>query len=335
MLRFIDGFKHYGTADMAKKWSHIDGITIYNAGAPTGGGHAVFTGIQNAMWKSFDAQRVWIVGVRHRWSGLDDSLHRIMYGSSLQIGLHVRSGGYLTVLRSTSNTEIARSAEPLLIEDAWKYIEMKVYISSTSGTVDVRVDGQDVINLSGINTNPLGITDQTATTTGFGTGWVDADGQGLTDYYVCDGQGSLNNDFLGDVEVQTLYPNAAGNNSQWTPLSGDNYTNVDESVSDNDTSYVYASSAGTIDTYEYDSMTAVSGVVHGIQHNIWARKAMSGSVSVAPVTRPNATDYTGESQTVASTYADLMVIEETNPDTGLTWTISEVNAAQFGQKVVA
>jgi hypothetical protein len=38
---------------------------------------------------------------------------------------------------------------------------------------------------------------------------------------------------------------------------------------------------------------------------------------------------------LALSYQDFVSLEETNPDTGLPWTVSDVNNAQFGQKVVA
>ena len=56
------------------------------------------------------------------------------------------------------------------------------------------------------------------------------------DLYICDGTtvpGEPVNDFLGDVRVDTLYPNGNGNSSQWVGQdanSTDNYLNVDDTL---------------------------------------------------------------------------------------------------------
>ena len=62
----------------------------------------------------------------------------------------------------------------------------------------------------------------------------------VDDLYVLDGTASTpaNNDFLGDVRVEGLDPNAAGSNAAWTPSAGANYACVNETPPTDDTSYV-------------------------------------------------------------------------------------------------
>jgi len=346
MLRFIDGFKHYGTADVSKKWTNTSNVTVANTGGPTGGGYMYWNQIASCFVRqAFDEQRTWVFGFRHRWSGWqatgvlfggNDILHFIGYGSGPQVEVSCDVDGRLAVSSGHGTTW---TPAPVLSAGVWKYIELKVFISTAAGTIDIRVDGEDVINLTGINTNPLGVSAQTSTAIGIGQGQLNRPsgltGPLYTDVYICDGQGSLNNDFLGDLEVQTLYPMGAGNNSQWTPTAGANWEDVDDPAANGDTDYVYASVVGDVDTYTYTDMTGVSGTIAGIQHNIFTRKASAGTVRIASVSRPNATDYDGEAETLSVSYRNLMSIEETNPETGIPWTVSQVNGAQFGQKVVA
>jgi hypothetical protein len=78
---------------------------------------------------------------------------------------------------------------------------MKVYCHATAGTVDVRFNGCPVYSRSSMNTLPSG---------GIATRAVLGDGYPpysmsyvrIDDFYVCDGTGSKNNDFLGDVLVK-------------------------------------------------------------------------------------------------------------------------------------
>jgi hypothetical protein len=346
MLRFIDGFKHYATADISKKWTIASCAGVANTGGPTGGGYAYWNDmVSNELWQIFEEQRTWVFGFRHMWSGYatggifvnNDQLHYIGYGGGTQVEVVCDGTGRLGVASGHGTTW---TPAPVLAAGTWKYIELKVFISTAAGTIDIRVDGEDVINLTGINTNPVGVIEQTANTVGMGKGRMNTpsglSGPLYTDLYICDGQGSLNKDFLGDLEVQTLYPMGAGNNSQWTPTAGSNWENVDDPAANGDTDYVHASEDSAIDTYTYTDVTGgVSGIVAGIQHSIFARKASAGTVHVAAVTRPNATDYIGDAETLSISYRNLVSIEETNPETDIPWTISGVNAAQFGQKVVA
>lgn len=343
-LRFMDGFKHYATGDMVLKWGAADYAGVSVTGGPTSGGFAWWTGNGNKrLAKSLTDSDFWVVGVRHLWSGDwtpvllsrgGDFIHTISYGTGVQVQLEATADGRLAVYSAFG---VATTATPVLTALAWRYIEMKVLISSTVGTVDVRVDGEDVLNLTNVNTNPVGVG--LANTVGLGDGGLGHtygwNAPRYTDYYACDGLGATNKDFLGDIEVQTLFPSAPGNNAQWSPLSGANWENVDDGTPDYDSSYVYASLDGAIDTYVYTDLTAVSGVIHGVQHNIFARKVSSGTVHVKPVSRPNAADFDGPSAALSNSYQSILSVEETNPETGIGWTISDVNNAQFGQKVVA
>lgn len=56
-------------------------------------------------------------------------------------------------------TEIASTAIPVVTANGWYHLEIKVVISDTVGSVEVRVEGQVVINESTLNlgTTPIGI----------------------------------------------------------------------------------------------------------------------------------------------------------------------------------
>jgi hypothetical protein len=56
---------------------------------------------------------------------------------------------------------------------------------------------------------------------------------------------------------------------------------------------------------------------------------------VALVTRPGSTDRVGATQSVLDTYSMLPQVWDTNPDTAAAWTVAEVNASQFGERLIA
>jgi hypothetical protein len=157
----------------------------------------------------------------------------------------------------------------------------------------------------------------------------------IDDFWVCDDTGGVNDTFLGDCRVQCLFPDGAGASSGWTPLSGTNFSNVDDSVPDNDTTYVSTGAAGTIDTYSMQNLAATTGSVKAVQTVIDARKDDSGTRTIAPVFHIGASDYVGSNQNIMTTYAMFLQVYQVSPATAIAWTVAEVNALNAGQKLVA
>jgi hypothetical protein len=154
----------------------------------------------------------------------------------------------------------------------------------------------------------------------------------IDDMYICDGSGSLNNDFLGDVTVSALLPNGAGNTTGWTASAGSNYQCVDEATPNDDTDYVSTSTLTAKDTYAFPSVVA-GAEVKAIQVFAAVRKATEGPGKVKHVVRSNSTDYDSAEMGIGgTTYSYTRTVHETDPATGVAWTESGVNAAEFGIK---
>ena len=79
-------------------------------------------------------------------------------------------------------------------------------------------------------------------------GWIPT----YDDWYVCDNSGPVNNNFLGDVQVGLLLPNAAGDAAGWTGSGGGaHYGYVDENPLDSDASYVETDQSGAEELWNY------------------------------------------------------------------------------------
>jgi hypothetical protein len=160
----------------------------------------------------------------------------------------------------------------------------------------------------------------------------------MDDLYVCDDSGPVNNDFLGDVSVEALFPNAAGTNADWAATgAGTNHEAVDETTPDDDTTYVASSTATDKDLYNFDSMTLTSGTVFGVQLNCYARRDDAGNRVMNLIAESNGTENLGTSNidVLNPTYSYFNEIYELDPDTAVAWTVSGINAAEFGQQVVS
>jgi hypothetical protein len=217
------------------------------------------------------------------------------------------------------------------------YIECKVTIDDSTGVVVVKVNEITDINLSSQDTRNAGnasvdrIRPQT-------TSWVSGAASFFDDLVIWDTTGGApTNDFLGDIRVEALFPNGNGNSSQWVGNDGnstDNYLLVDETAPNSDTDYVESSTVGNKDTYAYGNLTPTTGTVYGVQINPFAKKTDAGARSIVSVARHSGSETDGPVKTLNSTYGYLPDIRETKPGGGA-WSISDINAAEFGIKVNA
>ncbi len=238
------------------------------------------------------------------------------------INLRINVDGTLSVYHIT--TLLATSTLALNLS-TWYYIEMKVYtIDNPTGTVDVRVNEADWINLSGIITQAgwFGSHDS------FKLGECDVE-TWYDDIYFLDGTGTINNDFLGTRKVSVIRPNAAGDASQWTPDSGTNYDRVNEVELDEDTSYVETSASIPMDLYNYEPTINLTDV-DGIQIMTEVRVTF-GSRGFQTMTKSGPTlDFDSGGIITSTKYVTVSSVGELNPDTLLPWTPGEIDAAQFG-----
>lgn len=84
------------------------------------------------------------------------------------------------------------------------------------------------------------------------------------DLYICDGEGDVNNDYLGDVSVFVTRPIADSTPNEWSnpSLSPDNYAQIDE-ASTNDSDYIHSHVTGDQDFHEYSDIVLPSPIVAG------------------------------------------------------------------------
>jgi hypothetical protein len=247
----------------------------------------------------------------------------------------LKSDGNLAVTRN--GTVLGTGTTPLSL-NTYYYIELKIKIHSSTGTVDIHVNGTSLISLTGQNTQSTG--NATANEIVLGQ-WTAAAGANVffDDVYMCDGAGSTNNTFLGDCRVDCYLPTGNGSNSAFTNNSGNstnNYTHVNEASQDGDTSYVADLTVNDIDSYAITGLTHTPSSIFGLQTNLIAKNDDAGARSICPLLYRSATAYAGTSVPLGSTnYVDKLQIYEQDPATSAAWTKTNLNATEFGVKVTA
>lgn len=249
-------------------------------------------------------------------------------GSNDQITVTRESDGSLAIRRGgVAGTILAQSAANVIsTAGIWYHIQLSATIHGSAGAAEVRVNGNTVVSVSGVNTSASGnnfinkiFWERPA---GINTATVD-------DVWVSDTA------FQGDCKVETTYPNADGATNNWTPSGAANrYQCVDEANENNgDTDYVLSGNVGDIQLFDFAALVTTQGTVKGAKFNHTSRKDDAGTREVKGVIRSNSINSERSTVALSETYQVLGEATIQDPTDSLVWTIAKANAVQFGVKV--
>ena len=239
--------------------------------------------------------------------------------------LKILAGGGLALHRSDNDTQIAVSSSIIWpTGNVWRYLEIK-YTTST-GACEVRVDGVSVLTGTLPTTSTVSSVSYPNQPNGQCQFLID-------DIYVVDTTGSRNNDYLGDVRVNTLLPTADGTYQDMTPSTGTAHYSLVNEVSPNTTNYVSSAIAGTKDSYQFADLGSGTGGVFGLRVTSYAHKDSTGTAGLRNIARVNGADYDGANIAPLSvSWTATSEMWENNPATGAQWEASDINSAEFGVK---
>ncbi len=272
----------------------------------------------------FDAQAVGLGGNDFVFKFLEGITVHVMIKFTLANGtIEVeRSGGGFIATSSTS-------AYPL---NAWFHIEVKIKIHDTTGTAQIRIDGVDVINETGLDTRNGGTAGLIDLVT-FGSAESNSAILRINDIFILNEQGSAPlNDLIGPHTIESLRADGAGNYTNWDPLAGTNWEAVDDpidAVHDGDATYVETTVAER-DSYTFEALVSGEDPI-AVQAKATSR--FTGTQQdFNTFLRRSSTDNDGPTETGnASAYADRAIkIWETDPIAAAAWTKANLEATEFG-----
>jgi len=272
-LVFMDGFDHYNISQMTRKWDNETSVTIDTSAGRRGSGCM----IGGVATKSLPALATYIFGFAFKqdtsstgrragvmWAAFD--------GATRQCEIEVTANGGLLINRGTS-TEIGRVGGGLFPAEEFQYWEISCTIGN-SGNITIRLNGLEVFN-------------ETVDNQASGNATMDSFDVGLTsctldDLYVLNTSGGApHNTFLGDCQIETLFPDGDGNYTEFDTVVGSatHANNVDETPSDDDTTYNETATVNDRDTFTYGNLTALTGgmTIFGVQINTTAKKDDAGA----------------------------------------------------------
>jgi hypothetical protein len=243
---------------------------------------------------------------------------------------YLSNNGTFGLYRGTTQIAVSSIALPI---GAWSFIEISATISDTVGAVEVRVNGNTALTFAGDTKNAGTATTLDTVVFGCGTNNTSLNTTIVDDLYVLSSSGSAPlNTFLGPVRVQTLLPSGAGSSTQFTPVSGANYTNVND-VPDNTATYVSDTVSGHRDTYAMDDLAAGSDIIYGVQQVMHAAALDVGTTTIKQAQKSGATVSYGATKTPSASILAYLDVFETNPATSAAYTQTEVNALEAGVQI--
>ena len=251
------------------------------------------------------------------------------------VSLATADGANHLAAYNVADTQLGSTGTHSLLPNTWNYIEIKVVVHPTAGSVEVRLNGATSAEISATNVNTGSVN----------IGRIGAylnNAGNVCDYddiYAADTTGSApNNTFLGDVRVEQITLNAEGTNTGWTANTGTKVSRVNEGATtytyDGDTGYIESATPDAKQTFTGAPLAVTSGTVHAVQLSTVARKDDAGLREIARVIRHGGTDYDGATQPALGT-SYVMTTELLPQDPAAAdWTIASVNAAEWGVKVI-
>jgi hypothetical protein len=358
---FLDGFDHYATADIGAKWDAVasGGNVTIDSTIFRNSGKALKISAAGATYaiKGVTPSRNICLGFGHYCTAIpSDSTvagsngHSILglssantYGAGTlgQVFLSMLNDGKLHAGRGSAYAGGASSATDLgagttvFTQNTWYYIEVRVFIDSSAGQIEVRVNGVVDINLTGINTQAqTANTVSSLQTLSYGSGV--AQSRYFDDLYLRTGSsGSAESGgFLGDISVKPYYPNADGTYTAMTCSTGSTHNTLVDETTPNTSDYVSSATALTKDSYGFQDVSG-SGAIKAVQLNAYASKNDSGFRGLDLFCRSSSTEDFTAYNALSTTWRYMIKGWLQDPNTSADWSQAGFNAAEFGVRVSA
>jgi hypothetical protein len=326
-LLFMDGFDHWSDNQYREKWfAKSLGFSTSTNYKRWDSGKGAYVTSSNYVYRKLGSNEGTLV------VGCAVNTRSTSYGSFLKLRddgttqVHIdfdNTNDRIDVYRGDS-TELLGSTTGFSIEDShylkWGYYEIKVVISDTVGSVEIRFNESQILNLTSKDT-------QATTNTYCNEVYFGPSNSYIDDLYVD------NSDFLGECRVRTFVPDSVSSTiNDFTASAGNKDECVDDIPPNNDTDYIYG---GTInDRQGFGITTGALSTVLGIQVNNVVKKDDVGVVKIKNLVRSNSSNYLDTNEyEISSDYTINYSIWETDPDDSNPWTQTKLEAAEFGLEI--
>lgn len=233
----------------------------------------------------------------------------------------IQADGSIAIYK-TGNVLLAQSG-PILTANTWYHIEFKYNIDDTIGYCEVRVNGETVaqINNADLGTTPAGIFQ-------IYNYWDSNIDIRVDDVIAWDTTGPVNNDFIGQARVLTVFP------ASDTPVAdfvvtgaASGYQAIDEVPPDDDTSYIEGVNAGDISEFGMPALPPEVVSIVGLFIPSRSKLSAAGAATLQISMVSNGQVAPGVDRGLGVGWTYYTDKFETNPDGGGAWSKSAFEAA--------
>jgi len=251
--------------------------------------------------------------------------------ANIQCGVFIRQSGEIMVVSNSAYNAIAVSPKlSAIAQNVWVHYQIKVVINNTTGSVEVRLNGNPTADylVTGLNTraatannycNHLYITNGTS-----------LNSANVDDFYAFNDLGAAPNTWQGDVRAVQQMP-SADNSVSWTPDTGTSrFPRVNEVRQNGDTSYVSTSGIGNIDQYNVTPLAVTPLSIIAVQTKMVTRMDDAGPHQVKSRLTSGATASDSATLTLSTNYQWLQQVYAVDPNTAAAWSAANLNAVKIG-----
>lgn len=351
MLRWFDGFEHYGLTETymlqgvggGAAWSDIvSDWNLSTANPATGLTHMRLSGSSGGNTSTLrralgQSKQVSAIGYRFSTDDLptvedaeplDSQLCMAEFrdvGNVRQCRVNLGTEGSVRALRG--NTALGRS-DPCIAAGGYHHFEVKSKIANTGGYIEVRVNEVTVLNLTGIDTQSTSNAETSqlvigefgdALDTGIGGLTFDMDDVFAWDDDATDPENTIV-DFIGDKGCYYLPVDADTAEADWDLSSGvTGYSLLDE-LTPNDADYIGNSTGTARSIFSVGALPANVDEVVAMMPVLRARKEESGTVGLrAGVVVGSSESYTPTASPSTNFAYMTPGPKSIDPDTGVAW----------------
>jgi hypothetical protein len=342
-LIFFTGFDTYATADITKEFTTVTGFStsvpgIYETGGRRGGGALRAPNNESfgssALITLPSSVTTFVCGFAFYANIFytDKTFALFKDSGTKQLELQMNSDGTIDVTR---NGTVLGTSSASMSTFTYHYIEFKATINNSTGSYELRLDGVNILSASGVDTQNTANASINSVTLGSpsenmgGVGYFDVDWR-YDDFYVLDTTGSApNNNFLGDVRIDSVYPTGDGNYTQYSLSTGSSHYQLVDEATPNTTDYVYNGTDGNKDSFAMGNVAALTAqTIYGVRVKAAALKDDAGTRTLKVGVRSGSTDSVSSAQALTTSQLYVSHILETDPNTSAAWTESGVNALE-------
>ena len=329
---FCDSFDHYQTSDLSSKYTFPGAQSSIIQGSARTGTQSLYLGGTSGPGKAIGPQTAVIAGHAYLPPSLAGRIF-IFYNTDTgeeEVDVNVAADGSIFFTGGNTHIPLGDPSAPGLLQ-AGIYCYLEYALAWIGGIVNLyaRVNGQLVITVLNLPPGDGYINEIILSGPGGSAGAIHDDlyvGYSTTPATITD-------DFQGPVRIYPLIPIANETPLQWTPLSGTNFSEVNQIPPPGDAAYVADGTVGDVDQYQLDFISghgpSGSYTIKFGQTVIDAKLDASGARLIAPDIGGNV----GNSVALSTAYSMYEQTYSLNPVTGLPFAPADFTTTFLGPKV--